>query len=310
MTSETPRRPDWVDSQLYPFESKWIALDGHTVHYVDEGPRDWQVLLFAHPAPGWSFSYRNQIIELRKNFRCIAPDFPGYGLSTAAAGYNFTLKEQSHFLERFVEVLKLKDMVVWANDGGGPTTILAFANHSDLVRGLVVGGTFGWSLAGYPSVTRMLRIFSSSFFRAINRYANLIPRTVASFGLGVKKLSKVERQHYMMPFKERKSRNRPLKLFRTFIDPSMEEELNLSLPAYRNKRILVQFGEDDAVRSQGWPERWAKEIPKSRIHILPKVKHFTFEDAPEATTQNFLRWWEGEFTPNSNNSSIAPKQCL
>src|SRR5213592_4333379 len=33
------RRPDWVDSQLYPFEDRWMFLDGHRVHYVDEGPR-------------------------------------------------------------------------------------------------------------------------------------------------------------------------------------------------------------------------------------------------------------------------------
>ncbi len=198
---EKPARPAWVDSEVYPFDSKWISIDGHTIHYVDEGPRNGQVLLFAHPAPGWSFSYRNQIIELRKNFRCIAPDFPGYGLSKAGKGYGFTLREQSKFLERFAEILKLRDMIVWANDGGGPTTILAFSQHADLVKGLVVGGTFGWSLKEYPSVTRMLRLFSGLFFQAINRYANLIPRSVATFGLGTRKLSKIEKRHYMMPFK-------------------------------------------------------------------------------------------------------------
>ena len=242
MSLQTPQRPEWVDSELYPFESKWIALDGHTVHYIDEGPREGQVLLFAPPAPGWSFSYRNQVKDLRGEFRCVAPDFPGYGLSSAAPGFHFTLKEQSRFLERFVDVLKLRDMIIWANDGGGPTSILAFANRSDLVRGFVVGGTFGWSVADYPSVTRMLRIFSSGIFVAINRYANFLPRTVASFGLGVKKFSQEERMHYMMPFKQKNSRSRPLKLFRTFIDPSTEEALNLALPAFRNKRALIQFG--------------------------------------------------------------------
>jgi haloalkane dehalogenase len=292
---EYPVTPEWVDRELFPFESKWLALDGHTIHYVDEGPRDGQVLLFAHPAPGWIFSYREQINELRKNFRCVAPDFPGYGLSKASEGYQYTLKEQSRFLERFVDVLNLREMIVWANDGGGPTAILALSHHPELVKGLVVGGTFGWSLAEYPKVTRMLKLFSSGFFRAINRYANFIPRSVEMFGLGTRKLSPKERLHYMMPFKDRNSRNRPLKLFRTFIDASMEEELNRALPAFRNEAALIQFGEEDAVRSQGWPERWAKEIPNSEIHILPKVKHFTFEDAPEAAIENFLHWWNTVF---------------
>lgn len=44
---------------------------------------------------------------------------------------------------------------------------------------------------------------------------------------------------------------------------------------------------------QGWPERWAKEIPDHRLHILPLVRHFPFEDAPEATVHNFRVWWAG-----------------
>ena len=294
MTTNEPTRPAWVDSEIFPFESRWVVIDGHTVHYIDEGPKNGQAILFLHPAPGWSFSYRNQIIELRKNFRCIAPDFPGYGLSKSREGYNYTLQEQSQFLERFVEVLKLKDMIIWANDGGGPTAILALSHHTDLVKGLVVGGTFGWSLKDYPSVTRMLRLFSSGFFQAFNRYTNMLPRSLTMFGLGVKSLTEKERLHYMMPFKDRKSRNHPLKLFRTFIDSSTEEKLNLSLPAFHNKSILIQFGEKDPMTKQGWQNRWATEIPNSRVDLIPKVKHFTFEDAPEITTRNFLDWWKDQ----------------
>jgi hypothetical protein len=30
-------RPAWVDDKLFPFESRFVDIDGHTVHYVDEG---------------------------------------------------------------------------------------------------------------------------------------------------------------------------------------------------------------------------------------------------------------------------------
>ncbi len=76
-------RPDWVDSSLYPFNDQWMMIDGHRIHYVDEGPRDAPVLLFIHPGLGWSFTYRYQIKELSDKFRCVAPDLPGYGLSEA-----------------------------------------------------------------------------------------------------------------------------------------------------------------------------------------------------------------------------------
>ena len=144
--------PDWVDSNLYPFHDNWVEIEGHSIHYVDGGSRDAPVLLFIHPGPGWSFTYRYHIKRLSDKFRCIAPDLPGYGLSEAAEGYDYALRSQSHVLERFVAYLNLRNMIVWGNDGGGPTAILALARQADRVLGLVVGGTFGWSIKEYRSV--------------------------------------------------------------------------------------------------------------------------------------------------------------
>src|SRR3954452_22169708 len=39
-------RPSWVDAELYPYEDRWAELDGHAVHYVDEG--DGPPLLMLH----------------------------------------------------------------------------------------------------------------------------------------------------------------------------------------------------------------------------------------------------------------------
>ncbi len=291
MQTTNYERPEWVDSDLFPFESRWIGIEGHQIHFIDEGPSNAPVILFLHDGLGWSFTYRYHIKRLSRNFRCVAPDFPGYGLSEAAEGYSFTLMEQSHVIEKFVESLDLKDIVVWANDGGGPTAVLALARHQERVVGLVVGGTFGWSLSEYPTVSRMLRLVSGEVFRFVNRYSNILPKVMVRMGLGTRSLSKRERLHYVRPFKDRKTRNRTLKLFRSFLDPATQNELRSRLPAFRDKVALIQFGKRDPMTDQGWPERWAREIPENRVHILPGARHFTFEDAPETTVQNFLAWW-------------------
>ncbi len=287
-------RPGWVDETTYPFKDNWMIIKGHRIHYVDEGPRDKPVILFVHPGPGWSYTYRYQIQHLSKGFRCVAPDLPGYGLSEAAADYNYTLIEQGKVLEAFVETLDLRSIVVWANDGGGPTGILALASQPERVVGLVVGGTFGWSIKPYKSVTRMLRLVTGPIFRFANRYTNALTRSVGRMGLGTRSMSKVERDQYRLPFKERNSRNRPLKLFRSFLDPDTQNALDASIPAFRDKHALILFGDKDPMTGQGWHERWAKEIPQSHIQLLPGVKHFTFEDDPEATVDEFLAWWSRE----------------
>lgn len=287
------RRPGWVKSTLFPFPSNWVSIEGHTIHYVDEGPRDAPVLLFVHPGAGWSFTYRYQIRELSDEFRCVALDLPGYGLSLARReGYGFTLLEQAHVLERFVSELNIRNMIVWANDSGGPTAILGLARQVDRVEGLVVGGTFGWSIRKYRRVTLPLRLATSSFSRLVNRYTNLLAWTMGSkFALGTRSLTKEERSFYTLPFKDdRSSRSRVLKLYSSFNDRTTQDELDRSLRAFRDKKALIQFGDKDPVFAEGWHERWAKEIPDHEIVILSGVRHFLFEGAPEATVRNFREW--------------------
>ncbi len=94
-------RPAWVDDELFPFESRFIDIDAHRVHYVDEGSGP--TLLFLHGNPTWSFDYSKVIQSLRPEFRCIAVDYPpGFGLSSAAPGYRHLPIEHAEVIDRFV----------------------------------------------------------------------------------------------------------------------------------------------------------------------------------------------------------------
>ena len=81
MTIE-PARPDWVPGDLYPFQDRWADIDGNLVHYIDEGSGPSLLLLNGNPS--WSFGWRDVVLGLRHRFRCIAPDYPGFGLSRAS----------------------------------------------------------------------------------------------------------------------------------------------------------------------------------------------------------------------------------
>src|SRR5688572_29484913 len=98
-------RPSWVPEGEFPFESRFLDLDGHPIHFVDEGSGP--TFLFVHAGAAWSFVYRDVIVRLRDEFRCVALDFPGSGLSHAAEGYRPGLKTASDVLERFVLGLDL-----------------------------------------------------------------------------------------------------------------------------------------------------------------------------------------------------------
>jgi len=105
----------WRD--LYPFESHFISLGPHSLHYLDEGAGE--PLLFVHGNPTWSFYWRNLILGLRDRHRCIAVDHIGCGLSDKPADYNYTLAQRIDDLSQVVERLDLNRITLVAHDWGG-----------------------------------------------------------------------------------------------------------------------------------------------------------------------------------------------
>ena len=100
-------RPSWGDSESGLFQSQFVDMHGHIVHYVDEGAGP--ILLMLHGNPTWSFVYRQVITLLQGSFRCIALDYPGFGLSTAAEGYAYLPTDHSQVVAGFIETLDLHD---------------------------------------------------------------------------------------------------------------------------------------------------------------------------------------------------------
>ncbi|OAP26785.1 MULTISPECIES: alpha/beta fold hydrolase [Amycolatopsis] len=115
--------PAWADDDLFPFTSRFVDIDEHTVHYVDEGSGP--TLLLLHGNPTWSFLWRDVIRALRDNFRCVAPDYPGFGLSTAKPGYRYLPEEHADVVTGFVDALGLSEVTLVGQDWGGPIGLAA-----------------------------------------------------------------------------------------------------------------------------------------------------------------------------------------
>jgi haloalkane dehalogenase len=90
-------RPAWVNDRLFPFESRFVQVNGADVHYIDEGAGP--VFLGLHGNPTWSFLYRHIVQGLKDRFRCVALDYPGFGLSAAPAGNRYTIAEHARVVE-------------------------------------------------------------------------------------------------------------------------------------------------------------------------------------------------------------------
>ena len=66
----------------YPFTTnRFEVRAGIAMSYLDEGPRDGEVIVMLHGNPSWSFYWRHLVSGLKDRYRCIVPDHVGMGLS-------------------------------------------------------------------------------------------------------------------------------------------------------------------------------------------------------------------------------------
>jgi pimeloyl-ACP methyl ester carboxylesterase len=69
-----------------------LNVEGLDIFYREAGPRDAPTVLLLHGFPSSSHMFRNLIPMLSDTYHVVAPDFPGYGESSAPSVNDFALE--------------------------------------------------------------------------------------------------------------------------------------------------------------------------------------------------------------------------
>jgi haloalkane dehalogenase len=144
---EAPELPRFVQP-LMPFGRRTFLPDrgpdhGQPMHFVDDGPREGDVVWLQHGNPSWSFLWRKVIEDLRTSgLRTVAPDLFGLGMSAKHWSADaHQLGRHLDALAQLFEALKLERVVLVGQDWGGPLVCGLGARFPAAVRGLVLVNT-------------------------------------------------------------------------------------------------------------------------------------------------------------------------
>ena len=280
--------PPWLDRTLYPFKSRSVDINGNHVHYVDEGTGP--VLLLLHGNGSYSFLYREIIQSLHSRFRCIALDWPGFGLSSARPGYVYTPREHSEVLDGFVSVLRLNAIRVMVHDWGGPRGLGFAGRRPELIHSLIIGNTWAWPAERSSPVAKFARIAGSPFGSFLIRRLNIFVRFMNPLGSS-RKFSKAEKQAYSGPYPNARSRN-AMAIFPKEILRSREflASVERGLARLRDKLVLLLWGEKDFGFPESDRKHFERLFPSATTRTIPGAKHFIQEDAPEQVAQTILQF--------------------
>lgn len=115
----------------------YAVVNGAKMSYVDSKTEDKPVVLLLHGLPDNNFLYRDVIPELKQDFRVIAPDHIGYGLSDKP-DLNYSFSTISTYMEGLIRELDLTNIHLVVTDVGGPAGMSFAARNPDLVSSITM----------------------------------------------------------------------------------------------------------------------------------------------------------------------------
>jgi pimeloyl-ACP methyl ester carboxylesterase len=233
--------------------------------------------LFVHVG-SWSFVWRDVLLRLQHDFRCVTLDAPGSGLSDRSTSAP-TLARAGDAVAAVMDKLQLRDLTLVAHDLGGPAGFLAASRRADRVAALVAVNCFAWRPTG-ALFRGMLAAMGSAPARELDAATGWLPRlTATGFGVG-RHWSRAD----LSVFRAGIDRSARRAWHGYFRDARQAHELYAELDAglrgpLSDRPLLTIFGQfNDPLRFQ---PRWTALFPTSHQLTVRRGNHFPMCDDPD-----------------------------
>ena len=267
----------WLDRLEYPFTSNYLDIDGNKIHYLDEGQGE--PILFVHGTPSWSFDYRNIIKNLKSNYRCIAVDHIGFGLSDKPEHYDYSPQHHSKTLEYFIHEKQLQNITLVVHDFGGPIGLNVAIKHPEKINKIIILNSWLWSSNNAPDFIKLSKVLKNPLLPFFYRYFNFSPRFILPGSFGDHKLSGKLLKQYTKPFADKSQRNGPLAFAKSLLnDQDWFETLWNKKHAISDKPTLFIWGMKDPVIKSHNLEKFLSGFKNSKAIRLETCGHFPQEE--------------------------------
>lgn len=270
------RRPQWLPESVWPFAASALEVDGSRIAVTDIGKGP--VLLFVHTG-FWSFIWRDVILRLSSDFRCICFDAPGTGQSDRLPVGSISLERASRALTAVIQALNLTDITLVVHDLGGPSGIAGAARVPDRIRGLCALNAFAWKPSGMR-FRLLLTLLGSAVIREFSAWTGILARvTSGDFGVG-RHLNESSRKVFYAGIGRQGIRAFHGYLHDAGKAEAIYEQLDHALTGpFRRLPVLTIFGErNDPL---GFQPHWKQLFSDARQLVVAKGNHFPMCDDPD-----------------------------
>lgn len=194
----------------FPYESRFLEVDGANIHYIEKGAGD--PILFLHGNPTSSYLWRNIIPHLTSVGRCIAMDLIGMGKSDKP-DIEYRFFDHVKYVEGFIEKMRLENITLVIHDWGSGLGFHYAMHHESNVKGIAFMEaiimsvpSWDWFPAEMKEIFQAFRTPDVGWDMIVNK--NMFIEQILPGGV-VRKLTEEEMNYYRSPFVDPASR-RPI----------------------------------------------------------------------------------------------------
>lgn len=274
--------------------SRYVELDGFTVHYRDEGSRDKPALVLIHGVVASLHTWDGWVEACAPHYRVIRFDVPGFGLTGTAPDGKYSAERMVRVLGLLFDYLGIEKAAIAGNS---------------------LGGYIAWNfaLASPPRVTRLVLIDPAGY------HMHKVPWMIAAAALpgatlampvwmpraliaqGVKEVygepSRIKPgviDRYNDLTRRPGNRRAMMDIFRILLAVNRQE---LHGTPERVAKItvptLLMWGERDRWISPRHVLLWQRDLPGLQVRTYPGVGHIPMEEIPQQSAADALRFLQG-----------------
>lgn len=269
---------EWLDKEEYPFEHKYIQLMDGKMHYVDEGAGN-ETILFVHGTPTWSFLYRDFIKTFAEDYRVIAIDHIGYGLSEKPAAFPGRPQDHAKNLSELIHKLDLRNITLVVHDFGGPIGLSTAIKYPDRFNRIISFNTWLWETESNEEAHKIDKIINSFLGRFMYLRLNFSPRVLLKKGFADgNNLPKHRHKQYIHPYPNKQSRLAMYRIAQSLVGESdwYQQQWEL-LSKIEDLSWLILWGVEDEFLSTDHLSKWKHRLPNAEVHTFDSG-HFVQEE--------------------------------
>jgi pimeloyl-ACP methyl ester carboxylesterase len=260
------------------------SVNGLDIFYREAGRADAPKIVLLHGFPTSSHMFRNLIPKLAENFHVLAPDYPGYGLSSAPSTdeFEYSFANIAEIMDKVLEQRGFDKYSIYLMDYGAPIGFRIAEAHPERVTGLVIqnGNAYDVGLREFWDPIKAYWKSGADAERDALRGLLTIGATKWQYQHGTRQPQSISPDNWLVvqPLLDRPG-NQDIQLamfydYRTNVTlyPRWQEYLRKNQPP-----TILLWGKNDQIFPADGAHPYLKDLPNAELHLL-NTGHFALEE--------------------------------